>query len=310
MVMDITQLKGCGTALVTPFLQDGGLDEKALRQLVRLQVQAGIDFLVPCGSTGESPVLTAEEHQRVIEITVEEAQGKVPVVAGAGGNNTRRLCEQVRQMERLGVDGILSASPSYNKPTQEGIYQHYRALAESTSLPLVVYNVPGRTGSNVEPSTLVRLAEIPHILGVKEASGNVMQIAEILRRVPPRFRVLSGDDGITLPLLALGACGLISVVSNVVPREMTDLVSLGLRGDYETARRLHYRLLPLMQVLFIESNPIPVKAALAILGLIQPAYRLPLVPMQPENLARLEKVMADLDLPATKEKLYAAGGAD
>ncbi len=308
--MDLTQLKGCGTALVTPFLQDGGLDEKAFRRIIRVQIQGGIDFLVPCGSTGESPVLTAEEHLRIIEITVEEAQGKLPVLAGAGGNNTKRLCEQIRQIEKLGVDGILSASPSYNKPTPEGIYQHYRALAESTSLPVMVYNVPGRTGSNVEPATLARLSEIPNILGVKEASGNVMQIAEIIRRVPPRFRVISGDDGITLPLLALGACGLISVVSNVVPREMTELVSLGLRGDYEKARKLHYRLLPLMQVLFIESNPIPVKAALAILGLLEPAYRLPLVAMQPENRAKLEKVMSDLGLLATKEKLYAAGGAD
>lgn len=308
--MGLTQLRGCGTALVTPFQKDGKLDEVALRHLVRRQLEEGIDFLVPCGTTGESPVLTADEHARIIEITVEEARGKVPVVAGAGGNNTRRVCEQVRQVERLGVDGVLSVSPYYNKPTPEGQYQHFRAVAQSTSLPILVYNVPGRTGSNIEPSTLVRLAEIPNILGVKEASGNVVQIGEILRRVPERFKVFSGDDSITLPLLAMGACGVISVVSNVVPREMTEMVSLCNRGDFRAARRLHYRLLPLMQVLFIESSPIPVKAALAALDLLEPVYRLPLVPMQPDTHAKLLKVLEDLELPAGKEKQYAAGGAD
>ncbi|OFV99884.1 MAG: 4-hydroxy-tetrahydrodipicolinate synthase [Acidobacteria bacterium RIFCSPLOWO2_02_FULL_61_28] len=308
--MELTHLRGCGTALVTPFQQDGRLDEAAVRRLVRRQLEEGIDFLVPCGTTGESPVLTAEEHARVIEITLEEARGKVPVIAGAGGNNTRRVCEQVRQTERLGVDGILSVSPYYNKPTQEGLYQHFRAIAQSTSLPVIVYNVPGRTGCNIEPATLVRLAEIPNILGVKEASGNVVQIGEILRRLPERFRVISGDDSVTLPLLAMGACGVISVVSNVVPREMTEMVSLCHRGDLRAARRIHYRLLPLMQVLFIETSPIPVKAALAALDLVQPVYRLPLVPMQPETHAKLLKVLEDLELPAAKEKQYAAGGAD
>jgi 4-hydroxy-tetrahydrodipicolinate synthase len=319
--MKLTELRGCGTALVTPFLANGELDETAMRRLVRRQLEEGIDFLVPCGTTGESPVLTGEEHARVVAITLEEAGGKVPVIAGAGGNNTRRVCEQVRQMERLGVDGILSVSPYYNKPTQEGICQHYRAIAQSTGLPVIVYNVPGRTGSNIEPATLVRLAEIPNILGVKEASGNVVQIAEILRRVPDRFRVISGDDSITLPVMAMGACGVISVASNVIPREMTDLVALANRGDFRAARRLHLRLLPLMQVLFIESSPIPVKAALAALGLIQLIYRLPLVPMQPETHAKLLKVMEDLELlpvppvlsaveGAAKEKQYAVGGAD
>jgi 4-hydroxy-tetrahydrodipicolinate synthase len=319
--MKLTELRGCGTALVTPFLTNGDLDETAMRRLVRRQLAEGIDFVVPCGTTGESPVLTAEEHARVVALTLEEAGGKVPVIAGAGGNNTRRVCEQVRQMERLGVDGILSVSPYYNKPTQEGICQHYRAIAQSTSLPIIVYNVPGRTGSNIEPATLVRLAEIPNILGVKEASGNVVQIGEILRRVPERFRVISGDDSITLPVMAMGACGVISVASNVVPREMTDLVALANRGDFRAARRLHLRLLPLMQVLFIESSPIPVKAALAALGLIQPIYRLPLVPMQPETHAKLLNVMEDLELlpvppalsaveGAAKETQYAVGGAD
>ena len=311
--MDGTELRGCGTALVTPFQSDGRLDEAALRRLVQRQLEGGIDFLVPCGTTGESPVLTAEEHLRVVEIALEEARGRVPVVAGAGGNNTRRVCEQVRQLERLGVDAILSVSPYYNKPTQEGIYQHYRAIAESTPLPIVVYNVPGRTGSNIEPATLGRLAEIPNILGVKEASGNVPQIEEIIRRVPKPFKVFSGDDSITLPILALGGCGVVSVVSNVVPREMTEMVSLCNRGEFEAARRIHYHLLPLMQVLFIETSPIPVKAALVALGLIQPVYRLPLVPMTPDNRAKLERVLDDLELRVarvTKEKQYAAGGAD
>ena len=316
--MNLTELRGCGTALVTPFQANGELDETAMRRLVRRQLEEGIDFLVACATTGESPVLTAEEQARIVQITLEEAGGKVPVIAAAGGNNTRRVCEQVRQVERLGVDGILSTSPYYNKPTQEGIYQHYRAVAQSTSLPIVVYNVPGRTGSNIEPSTLVRLAEIPNILGVKEASGNVVQIGEILRRVPARFRVISGDDSLTLPVMAMGACGVISVASNVVPREMADLVSLANRGDFGAARRLHFHLLPLMQVLFIESSPIPVKAALAALGLLQPIYRLPLVPMQPETHAKLLQVLEDLELltaPSTalgagKEKQYAVGGAD
>ena len=317
-VMRLTELRGCGTALVTPFQQDGSLDEATFRRLVRRQLEGGIDFLVPCGTTGESPVLTAEEHLRLVEITSEEARDKVPVLAGAGGNNTRRVLEQVRQIERLGVDGILSVSPYYNKPSQEGIYQHYRAIAEATSLPVVVYNVPGRTGSNIEPATLVRLAAIPNIIGVKEASGNVVQIAEILRRVPGRFKVISGDDSITLPVMAMGACGVISVVSNVLPREMTEMVALSNRGDFEAARRIHLRLLPLMQVLFIEGSPVPVKEALATMDLIERVYRLPLAPMQPENRTKLLRVLEDLELLATpstplgagREKQYAAGRAD
>ena len=304
--MDRNQLRGCGTALVTPFLPDGSLDETALRRLVRLQVSAGVDFLVPCGTTGESPVLTAEEHLRVVEITLEETRKQVPVIAGAGGNNTRRVCEMVRSLERLGVDAILSVSPYYNKPTQEGLYQHYRAVAEFTPLPVLVYNVPGRTGSNVEPTTIARLSEVPNIIGVKEASGNLVQVADILQRVPETFKVISGDDSLTLPMMALGGCGVISVISNLLPREMSEMVSLCNRGDFPSARRIHFRLWPLMQALFIESNPIPVKAALAAMGLIHPVYRLPLVPMKAENRAKLEKVLEDLEL--LKEKQYAAGG--
>ena len=308
--MNPHDLRGCGTALVTPFRENGTLDEAGLRGLVKRQIAGKIDFLVPCGTTGESPVLSAEEHLRVVEITLEEAKGRVPVVAGAGGNNTKRVCEQIRSLERLGVDGILSVSPYYNKPTQEGLYQHYRALADSTALPILVYNVPGRTGSNIEPKTLLRLAEIPNILGVKEASGNLPQIEEILQVVPSRFKVFSGDDALTLPMMALGACGVVSVVSNVVPGEMADLVSLCAAGDFAAARRIHRRLYPLMQVLFVETSPIPVKAALAALGLIQPVYRLPLVPMQPENRAKLERILESLQLPLEKVKAYAAGGAD
>ena len=306
--MDRSQLRGCGTALVTPFQPDGSLDEAALRRLVRRQVSAGINFLVPCGTTGESPVLTAEEHLRVVEIALEETRQQVLVIAGAGGNNTRRVCEVVRSLERLGVDAILSVSPYYNKPTQEGLYQHYRAVAESTHLPVLIYNVPGRTGSNVEPATIARLSEVPNIIGVKEASGSLVQVAEILQRVPETFQVISGDDSLTLPMMALGGCGVISVIANVLPREMSEMVSLCNRGDFSSARRIHFRLWPLMQALFIESNPIPVKAALAALGLIHPVYRLPLVPMKAENRAKLEKVLEDLEL--LKEKQYAAGGAN
>lgn len=308
--MDIYQLHGCGTALVTPFQPDGSLDEPALRRLVQFQIEQGIDFLVPCGTTGESPVLTAQEHLRVAQITLEEARGRVPVVAGAGGNNTQRVREQIQSLERHGVDAVLSVSPYYNKPTQEGLYQHYRTLAESTRLPILLYNVPGRTGSNIEPKTLARLAALPNILGVKEASGNVPQVDEILRLLPERFRVVSGDDALTLPLLSLGACGVVSVVSNVAPREMTELVALGNAGDFRAARRLHRRLAPLMQVLFVESNPIPVKAALAAMGMIHLSYRLPLVPPQPESQTKIQKVLEDLNLLPAREKAYAAGGAN
>ncbi|MBI2818190.1 MAG: 4-hydroxy-tetrahydrodipicolinate synthase [Acidobacteria bacterium] len=297
------ELRGCGTALVTPFLPDGTLDEPALRRLVQLQLSGRIDFLIPCGTTGESPSLAPKEHLRIVQIVVEEVQRRVPVLAGAGGNNTAHVREQIHSLESLGVDGILSVSPYYNKPTQEGIYQHYSTLAQSTALPILVYNVPGRTGSNVEPRTLLRLSEIPNILGVKEASGNVAQADAIMGLVPERFKVFSGDDGLTLPLMALGASGVISVVSNVAPREMSELVALCLAGDFNAARRAHRKLSPLMQALFIESNPIPVKAALAAMGLIQPAYRLPLVPMQQENRSKVEKVLQELGVLNTAPSL-------
>jgi 4-hydroxy-tetrahydrodipicolinate synthase len=287
---------GCGTALVTPFRRDQSLDEPTLRTLVRRQIEAGINFLVPCGTTGESPTLTRAEHLRVVEITVEEARGHVPVLGGAGGYNTHEVIELARELERIGVDGILSVTPYYNKPTQEGLFQHYKAIAAAVRLPIVVYSVQGRTGVNVEPATLARLAQIENIVGVKEASGNISQMANVIHEVPARFAVLSGDDAITIPLIALGGRGIISVASNEIPAEMTQLAQAALRGDYETARQIQARYLPLMNVNFVESNPIPVKAAMALMGLLEPVYRLPMVPPAPANLARIEKVLETVGL--------------
>jgi 4-hydroxy-tetrahydrodipicolinate synthase len=286
---------GCGTALVTPFHADQSLDEVALRRLVRRQIPAGINFLVPCGTTGESPTLTRQEHLRIVQIAIEEAQG-VPVLAGAGGYNTREVVELAQELQRLGVDGILSVTPYYNKPTQEGLYQHYKAIAEAVPLPIVVYSVQARTGVNVEPATLARLAAIPNIVGVKEASGNIAQMADVIHQVPPGFIVLSGDDAITLPLIALGGRGIVSVVSNEIPAGMVELTQLCLAGDFAGARALQRKYLPLMEVNFVESNPIPVKAALALMGLIEPVYRLPMAPPQPESLAKIKKVLESLGL--------------
>jgi 4-hydroxy-tetrahydrodipicolinate synthase len=287
---------GCGTALVTPFRTDLSVDEPALRRLVRRQIEAGIDFLVPCGTTGESPTLTRAEHLRVVEITVEEADGRIPVLGGAGGYNTREVIELALELERLEVDGILSVTPYYNKPTQEGLFQHYQAIAAATALPIIVYSVQGRTGVNVEPATLARLATIPNIVGVKEASGNIAQMANVIHQCPSEFIVLSGDDAITLPLMALGGRGLISVVSNEIPAEMTRLVHHCLDGDFAAARTLQRAWLQLMEVNFIESNPIPVKAAMARMGLLEPVYRLPMTPPKPENLARIGKVLESVGL--------------
>src|SRR5215831_7528839 len=270
-----TSFTGVGTALVTPFTKSGGLDEQAVRRLGRRQVDAGVHFLVPCGTTGESPTLTDAERIRIVEILVDEVDGQVPVLAGAGGYNTLEVIRWADDMRKAGASGLLSVTPYYNKPTQEGLYQHYRAIAESTPLPIVVYNVPGRTGVNVEPSTLVRLAAIPNIAGVKEASGNIMQICEVCRQVPPEFIVLSGDDTITLPVMAVGGRGVVSVASNEAPSEMVQMVEAVERADFAAARARHNRILPLMQVNFIEANPIPVKAAMAVMGLLELVYRLP-----------------------------------
>ncbi len=289
-------LKGCGTALITPFLSNGGLDEKALASLVRWQIQEGIHFLVPCGTTGESPTLKHDEHLAVVDITVKTAAGRVPVIAGAGGNDTAKVISLIAELKKLGVDGILSVSPYYNKPTQEGIYQHFRALAESTDLPIIVYNVPGRTGSNILPETILRLAQIPNIAGVKEASGDISQIGEICTKAPEKFRVLSGDDSLTLPVIALGGHGIISVASNEAPGMMSRFASACLEGKWEEARDWNRKLYPLMKINFVETSPIPVKAALSMMGKIQEVYRLPLVRISEGARTRVSAVLSDLGL--------------
>jgi 4-hydroxy-tetrahydrodipicolinate synthase len=291
---------GCGTALVTPFTPDRSLDERTLRSLVRRQIDAGINFLVPCGTTGESPTLTRQEHLRVIEVTLEEAKGKVPVLGGAGGYNTAEVILLAHELQSMGVDGILSVTPYYNKPTQEGLYQHYQAIAKAVDLPIIVYSVQGRTGVNVEPATLKRLAQIENIIGVKEASGNISQQAQVIQQVPPKFLVLSGDDAISLPLIALGGRGVISVASNEIPKEMTELAAAALSGDFNRARELQRRYLPLMDINFVESNPIPVKAAMAMMGLLEPVWRLPMVPPSEGNRAKIEKVLDTLGLLADR----------
>ncbi|HET9212018.1 MAG TPA: 4-hydroxy-tetrahydrodipicolinate synthase [Thermoanaerobaculia bacterium] len=288
--------QGCGTALITPFRPDLSLDEEGLRRLVRRQIEGGIHFLVPCGTTGENPTLSREEHLRVVEITLEEAQKRTPVLAGCGGNDTRRVAALARDLEALGADGLLVVTPYYNKPTPEGLYQHYREVARATRLPIVVYNVPGRTSVNVDPATLARLAEIETVVGVKEASGNISQIAAIFQAVPPSFAVLSGDDAVTLPLIALGGVGIISVVSNEVPFAMARLTSLCLEGDFPAAREMQRRLHALMEVNFIESNPGPVKAAMGLMGLIDPVFRLPTVYPKPESVKKIEQVLLGLGL--------------
>ena len=288
--------RGCGTALVTPFRSDRSLDEETLRFLLRRQIDAGVDFLCPCGTTGESPTLTRDEHLRVVEITVQEARGRVPVLAGAGGYNTEEVIALVAELKEIGASGILSVTPYYNKPTQEGLYQHYRAIAASTTLPIVVYSVQPRTAVNVEPATLVRLAEIPNIVGVKEASGSITQMASILARVPESFVVLSGDDAITIPLTALGGRGVISVVSNQIPAEFGELARSALRGDFAHARELQRKYQPLLEINFIETSPGPVKFAMARMGLLEPVWRLPMVPPQPASQEKIEAVLESLGL--------------
>lgn len=291
--------RGCGTALISPFDDCGGLDEAAFRRLVRFQIEAGMDFLVPCGTTGETPTLTETEHLRLIQLAVEEARSAprtVPVLGGAGGNNTAHVVHLARQLESAGVDGILSVAPYYNKPTQAGMYEHFAAVAAAVKKPVVLYNVPGRTASNLEAATTLRLAEIPNIVGIKEASGNLAQIAAVLAGAPPGFAVLSGDDAMTLPLLALGAVGLVSVAGNEIPGAMTRMVRAGLEGDFAAARQLHFKHLALMEANFFESSPGPVKYVLARMGLCREVYRLPMVPITATTRARLEPVLAELGL--------------
>jgi 4-hydroxy-tetrahydrodipicolinate synthase len=286
-----TQFTGVGTALITPFFKSSALDEAAIVRLAKRQVENGIHFLVPCGTTGETPTLTAAERRRVVELVLKAADGKVPVMAGAGGYDTQEVVHVAKEMASVGVQGLLSVTPYYNKPTPEGLYRHFSAIAEATPLPIVLYNVPGRTGCNIDAATLARLATIPNVVGVKEASGNITQMVEICRAVPRDFLVLSGDDALTLPLMAIGGRGLISVASNAIPAEMSTMIEAAERGDFDAARQQHHRLVPLMLGNFIESNPGPVKFAMAAMGLCEEAYRLPMVPPRPPS---QEKIIAFL----------------
>jgi 4-hydroxy-tetrahydrodipicolinate synthase len=293
---EIANLKGCGTAIVTPFNEDLSVDEESLRRFVDFQISEGIDFLVPCGTTGESVTLSPDEQRRVVEVVVQASGGRVPVIAGAGGNNTARVIDSARAFEKAGAHGLLSVTPYYNRPTQEGLFRHFRAIAESTSLPIILYNVPGRTSVNLLPETVARLSEIPNIIGVKEASGDISQISEVIARTPEGFKVFSGDDSITLPTVALGGVGVISVASNEAPRQMSALTGACLEDRWDEARRLNKELLPLMKVNFIESSPGPVKAALAMMGKIKEVYRLPMVPVTDPTRHKLREVLVDLKL--------------
>jgi 4-hydroxy-tetrahydrodipicolinate synthase len=285
--------EGIFTALITPF-RGGSVDEPALRELVERQVAAGLDGLVPCGSTGESATLSHAEHCRVVELTVEAAKGRVQVIAGTGSNNTQESIELTAHAKRAGADGALLISPYYNKPTQEGLVAHHAEIARQTDFPLLAYNIPGRTASNILPSTIARLAEIEQVVGVKEACGDIVQISEVVAACPPEFSVLSGDDAMTLPLMAVGGRGLIATSANVAPAQMLALVRAAAAGEFSRARKLHYELLPLFDVLFCETNPIPVKTAVAMLGLCGDELRLPLTPLTQANRERLQRVLKEL----------------
>src|ERR1700719_1197526 len=286
---------GALSAIVTPF-RDGEVDERALRDHIEWQIQSGIDGIVPCGSTGESATLTHSEHERVIKLTIEQTRKRVPVVAGTGSNSTAEAIRLTAAAREMGADGALLISPYYNKPTQDGIYRHYKTIAASVDLPLFVYNVPGRTSSNVLPETVARLSEIKNIVGIKEASGSMDQSSDILKMCDDGITIMSGDDALTLPLVALGAKGVISTCSNVVPREMRDLTAAALAGDLAKAREIHFRLLPLMRALFVETNPIPVKQALAFMGKCANELRMPLVPMTAGPAEKLRVAMKELRL--------------
>ena len=292
-----TPFTGVGTALITPFARTGAVDEAGVKRLARRQIDGGVHFLVPCGTTGETPTLSDDERRRVVELVVEEAAGRVPVLAGAGGYDTKEVVHAARTMEQAGVQGLLSVTPYYNKPTPEGLYQHFKAIADATTLPIILYNVPGRTGCNIDAATCARLATIPTVIGVKEASGNIQQMAEVCRAVPEDFLVLSGDDAITLPLMAMGGRGIISVASNEIPAEMSQLVEAAERGDYQTARKIHTKILPLMLGNFIESNPGPVKFAMAAMGLCEEVFRLPMVSPRPASQEKMLAILRELGLP-------------
>ena len=289
--------QGTGTAIVTPFKKNGSLDEQALRRLVDFQIENGVEALIPVGTTGESPTLSYKEHYRVFDVVIEQANGRVKIFAGTGSNSTAEAIEQSKHARKAGADAALVVGPYYNKPSQEGYVQHYRAIAEAVDIPLIVYNVPGRTGGNIEAATTLRMAaEIPSIMAVKEASGNMAQIMEIARNKPEGFALLSGDDALTLPMMSVGGDGCISVVANETPKDFSDMVRCCLKGQWTKALALHNKLLPLMNINFIEANPIPVKAAVAMMGMIEEIYRLPLVPIGEKNREKLKSVLENLDL--------------
>jgi 4-hydroxy-tetrahydrodipicolinate synthase len=290
------RFQGTGTAMITPFKSDGSVDEKALRRFVDFQIDGGVDMLLPCGTTGEGATLDENETDRVVQIVIEQSRQRVPVIVGAGSNSTAKAIQMTKRAKRLGADGVLSVGPYYNKPTQQGYYEHFKAITDADDIPVIVYNVPGRTGGNIEAKTMLRLAEIPNIVAVKEASGNLGQIMDIIRDAPSEFRVLSGDDALALAIVAVGGDGVVSVVSNETPAMMSAMIDAALQGNVDKARELHYKLLPLMNVNFIESNPIPAKAALAMMGLIEENYRLPLVRIAPANREKVAKVVEELGL--------------
>jgi 4-hydroxy-tetrahydrodipicolinate synthase len=290
------RFQGTGTAMITPFKSDGSVDEKALRRFVDFQIDGGVDMLLPCGTTGEGATLDENETDRVVQIVIEQSRQRVPVIVGAGSNSTAKAIQMTKRAKRLGADGVLSVGPYYNKPTQQGYYEHFKAITDADDIPVIVYNVPGRTGGNIEAKTMLRLAEIPNIVAVKEASGNLGQIMDIIREAPSEFRVLSGDDALALAIVAVGGDGVVSVVSNETPAMMSAMIDAALQGNVDKARELHYKLLPLMNVNFIESNPIPAKAALAMMGLIEENYRLPLVRIAPANREKVAKVVEELGL--------------
>ena len=288
--------RGVATALVTPMLQNGEIDTQSLRDLVEFQISNGVSGLVPCGTTGESATLSHPEHHHVMDIVAEQTNGRVPNIVGAGSNSTREAISLTQHARAIGASAVLSVAPYYNKPTQQGFFEHYRAIVEAVDIPVFVYNVPGRTGSNINAETTLRLAELPGIAGIKEASGNIPQVMEILRHRPKNFVVLSGDDALALPMMSVGADGVISVVANEVPSEFSSMIRHCLSGDFVRARPIHERLLDLMNLNFIESNPIPVKSALSMMGIIQEAYRLPLTPMSVEHKFTLRRALEELSL--------------
>ena len=295
---NLTQLRGCGTAIVTPFNQDESIDELGLKRLVEFQITGGVDFIVACGTTGESVTMSEDEQARVVELCVQAANGRVPIVAGAGGYNTREIIARIHRFTDLGADAILSVVPYYNKPTQEGMYQHFRAIAENTELPIILYNIPGRCVVNMETPTTVRIAQLPNIIGTKEASGNIAQIGEVIAATGESFLVFAGDDSVALPTIALGGAGVISVASNLLPREVSNLSHACLDGDWDKARKLHRALTPVFKTMFIESNPAPVKAAMAAAGLIGETMRLPMVPITDASRAKLQEVLAPFQVTA------------